>query len=406
MSSPVSVATERLHGLDAVRALALLLGVSLHAGMSYMPGSQFFWLVSDTSSSLVMNLAFYATHLFRMTAFFLIAGYFGRLSCERLGSAGFARDRARRIFLTLIAAWPAVMFGITLVLICAALLKGGGQLPSESPPGPSFAPDDFPLAHLWFLYVLCGFYLAALGLRTLLARIDPRSTLAAMGDRALARLLTPWSMPLLGLPVALALSQHPEWYAWFGIPTPDQSLYPNLSAVVGYGLAFAVGWCLQRRRETLIRLASHRHGFLVLAIGLMAACLWMVGLSSPPTPAPQGAGTLLYAWCYGAASWAGTLALVALALHQANSYSAARRYVADASYWIYLAHLPLVMGLQLVASRFHAPWWIEYPLLLALAFALLLGSYHVLVRRTWLGAWLNGKRAGGTAPPRVAPVAA
>ena len=61
MSSPVSVATERLHGLDAVRALALLLGVSLHAGMSYMPGSQFFWLVSDTSSSLAMNLAFYAT---------------------------------------------------------------------------------------------------------------------------------------------------------------------------------------------------------------------------------------------------------------------------------------------------------------------------------------------------------
>ena len=36
--------TERLHGLDAVRAIALLLGIVVHASMSWLPGAQYFWL--------------------------------------------------------------------------------------------------------------------------------------------------------------------------------------------------------------------------------------------------------------------------------------------------------------------------------------------------------------------------
>ena len=143
-------ATERLHSLDSVRGFALLLGVALHASMSYLPGAQYWWFVGDDAST-VLSVGFFWVHQFRMLAFFLIAGYFGRLLLTRLGVAAFIKDRVRRVLLPLLMAWPLVFTGIVLVVIWIALIKFGGSLPKESPPGPKFTPDDFPLTHLWFL---------------------------------------------------------------------------------------------------------------------------------------------------------------------------------------------------------------------------------------------------------------
>ena len=41
--------TDRLHALDAVRGGALMLGVALHASLSYLPGAGAWWIVGDTS---------------------------------------------------------------------------------------------------------------------------------------------------------------------------------------------------------------------------------------------------------------------------------------------------------------------------------------------------------------------
>lgn len=398
--------SDRLHGLDALRGFALLLGVVLHALMAYMPGAQYFWLVSDTSSTLAANLGFYWIHLFRMTTFFLLAGYFGRLLFERFGALGFARDRLRRIVVPLIAGWPIVMFAITIPLIWLAWIKGGGSLPQEPAPGPKFTPDDFPLAHLWFLYLLSGFYAAALFVRTLLRYFDPRGRGGRLVDGVLRIAMGPWAALLLGLPVAFALFQHPGWYAWFGIPTPDRSLVPNLPAVVGFGFAFTVGWCLQRQRELLERVVRHRYMHLALALAATTGCLVLIGERSPAAPSPQDLRTAVYAFGYGVAGWAWSLALIGLALKHASGYSAARRYLADASYWVYLVHLPLILLLQVAASQLAWPWWIELLLLLSVAFGLMLGSYQLFVRSSWIGAWLNGRRAARPAPRSGAIAAA
>ena len=63
---------ERLHGLDALRGGALLLGVVLHASLSFFP--QQIWIAGDSQTSISATWLFFAIHLFRMTAFFLIAG--------------------------------------------------------------------------------------------------------------------------------------------------------------------------------------------------------------------------------------------------------------------------------------------------------------------------------------------
>ena len=92
---------ERLHGLDAVRGIALLLGLVVHASMSWIPGAQHFWVVSDASPGEFAGLLFYVPHMFRMLLFFLVAGLFARMACERLGTLSFVRDRARRIAIPL-----------------------------------------------------------------------------------------------------------------------------------------------------------------------------------------------------------------------------------------------------------------------------------------------------------------
>ena len=62
-----------------------------------------------------------------------------------------------------------------------------------------------------------------------------------------------------------------------------------------------------------------------------------------------------------------------------KALSPTRRYLADASYWIYLAHLPLLLGLQLLMRDWRLPWPVKFVLLLGTTILLLLLSYH------WLG---------------------
>ena len=235
---PLTRADTRLHGLDAVRGFALLLGVALHASMSYLPSAQYFWIVAD-DPSLALSGLFFWVHLFRMTTFFLIAGFFGRMQLGRLGPAQFLRDRFRRVVLPLLMAWPLVFTGIILVIIWLALIKFGGSLPKESPPGPKFTLDDFPLTHLWFLYFLSGCYLAVLGLRALFAALDRGGRLSRLSDRLMQLALKPGAALVLALPTAIALISQPGclvvthfWYARAGsehcsVAEPSLTIQPR-----------------------------------------------------------------------------------------------------------------------------------------------------------------------------------
>jgi glucan biosynthesis protein C len=398
----VSPTAERMHGLDALRGFALLAGVALHATMSYLPGAQYWWFVTDTASIALSGLFFWI-HQFRMPLFFLIAGLFGRLLIERIGTRAFVRDRIRRIVLPLLGGWPLLMIGFTVVIVMIGAVKYGGAAP-EPPPGPKFTPDDFPLTHLWFLYVLVWFYAAMLLLRTVAARIDRDGRGAAFVDRMMRLAVRPGAALLLALPLTCALFALPVWHQWFGIPTPDQSLYPNRAALIGCGGAFAFGWLMHRQSALLLAcLERHWPLQLTIAIAASAACIAITGVAPMLSAATADGSTLVYAYVYAVGGVAWSFASIGAAQRFLSGYSAARRYVADASYWIYIVHLPLILALQVGTSLLAWPWWIEYPLMLAAALALLFASYALLVRHTWIGALLNGRRAERVPQPSNRP---
>lgn len=362
---PLAADPVRLHALDSVRALALLLGVVLHATMSWFPGPQV-WLVKDGEGSVLASGAFFLIHMPRMLTFFLIAGLVARVSFARCGPARFFRDRAMRIGLPLLLFWP-ILFG--------ALMAAGGMLYMALG---ALDVKGFPLIHLWFLYLLAIFY-------AVLALVHP--LLRRLGTPRL--LLHPAALPLLAAPLAVCLYLHPYWTMWFGIPTPDRGLVPNLAATVGYGMAFLFGWLAQGGLELWARRWPL---YLALALACTAACLQQVGAVPLLMPAPQGSAKMIYAACYSLGAWSWALALIGLAQRFLNTHSALRRYLADASYWIYLVHLPLVVWLQSLFARVAWPWALELLLLLAAAFALMLVTYSLFVRRSVVGVLLNGRK--------------
>jgi peptidoglycan/LPS O-acetylase OafA/YrhL len=64
--------------------------------------------------------------------------------------------------------------------------------------------------------------------------------------------------------------------------------------------------------------------------------------------------------------------------------------LAEASFWIYLAHLPIVGLIQMDLFDADIPTSAKFALTLSLTLALGLSSYLVLIRGSRLGRFLNG----------------
>jgi hypothetical protein len=82
------------------------------------------------------------------------------------------------------------------------------------------------------------------------------------------------------------------------------------------------------------------------------------------------------------------------------------KYLAESSYWCYLAGFPVQVALQVGLADHPMPILAKFVLVNVVTFAVLLASYELMVRHTWVGLLLNGKvpeqRAAG--PVVVEPV--
>ena len=391
MSSSETDPSGRLHGLDALRGTALLLGVVLHASMSYFPVT--IWIVPDTDNSPVASVIFFAIHLFRMTSFFLIAGLFAHMMLERRGTGGFIRDRATRIAGPLAAFWFPMLAAIIAGLIWMAAIRNGGTIPTGGPPPPPLTLETFPLTHLWFLWVLLILYVAMLILRAPFAMADRDGGWGRVVDRITGGLIGPWTPALMAAPLAVAFWLAPNWTPFFGIPTPDTGLVPNPVALTAFGTAFGLGFLLDRRRDLLDRIERLWPVFTVVALGVGTGALVLAGgpvpelapVTDPELKAPLAAVMAL-------AVFASTLAVLSLALRFASGYSAVRRYLADSSYWVYIVHLPLVMVGQILVVNETWPWFVKFGVVIGGTMAISLLTYQLLVRHSFVGGWLNGRR--------------
>ena len=383
-----------MHALDAVRAFALLLGVVFHAGFSFIPGLiPGLWAATDSSPSATIGVALFAAHMFRMSLFFFVAGFFARMLFQRGGARGFWSNRLRRILLPLVAGW-LILFPLTAAVWIWGLTRTfGDALALEATKMPAPPPGAFPWTHLWFLYYLLVLYALVLTARAAVVRLDRAGSIRRAADAVVGVLVrTGTAAVAIALPVAAALYFRHDWIAWFGIPTPDRSVIPELASLVGYGAAVAFGWLIHRQPDLLAVWGRLWPVHLAVALIATTVCLSMAGVTPSLAPIATRGAKLGFALGYALALWCWSLAVLGIATRFLAHANPAIRYVADASYWIYLVHLPVVAALQIVVSRLPWHWSIKFPLILVVSLAVLFTTYHYLVRPTFIGQFLNGRR--------------
>jgi fucose 4-O-acetylase-like acetyltransferase len=92
---------ERLHYMDNIRAIALMLGIIYHASLAYSPFMANIWFTADSQNHAIFDTLSHWLHLFRMPLSFIIAGFFAGHLIEKKGIKSFSSHRLKRLVLPL-----------------------------------------------------------------------------------------------------------------------------------------------------------------------------------------------------------------------------------------------------------------------------------------------------------------
>lgn len=381
---PAPAATARLHALDNLRAILMWLGILLHVAAIYavQPLANP-W--RDEQRTVWADFAVTSIHVFRMPAFFMLAGFFSALLVQSRGPGGLLRHRLARLALPFALFWPLlwVATGLAAWLFLNRMALGHWGL--GEPTALKMAWLDKPdTLHLWFLWLLLWFNLALVAALQL-----PRRWFAPLGAVLgwLAR--RPWGFALLAVPL---------WIAGMGYPgalvITSNAFRPPWNEWLYYGVFFAFGLVLHAQQADLFP-RLQRHWGRCAAAGL--ACYALTAAEV------VWHGPLwLMAYSYHCATWLWCFAAIGLALRQLGSPNPRLAYLADSAYWVYLVHYPMTILFGALLFQLPLPAWLKIALNVAATTLLCLASYQLCVRHSWIGQLLNGKRhprAARDAPP-------
>lgn len=384
-----SPSAERIHYLDNVRAIAMLLGLVFHGGFTYAFPSQSIWLLADWEGSTVIDALIWFLHIFRMATFFLIAGYFAKFLVERRGTRGFLWNRFLRLVCPFVLFYVPLLVGYV-VAIMVAYAPANEYLPpmmvenKDRPP-----PSDASTMHMWFLYYLTLF--------SIVAAILANFKIAALDKLADWFYRSFW--PTLFAPLLLV----PALYV-SGSPTGQtESFVPKVWIFGYYGLIFAAGWKLWEREGYLENVSRYVWLLIPASAAMFAAYYYympnmlerrqLASVGGQQLESIPGQSiSLQIGMALLSAYLTVFLMLISLALGKQflSGHSLALRFISDASYWIYLVHLPLILIIQGMMVTFHWSVWIKFPLSVLLTFIISLGTYAIFVRYTPIGWMLNG----------------
>ena len=185
----------------------------------------------------------------------------------------------------------------------------------------------------------------------------------------------------------------------------DAGLLPAPRVFLYYAAFFAFGVFSYERRIEVRRwwtvallpalLLVFPAGMLLLNVEVQA-----VGLS-PETP-PVGLGWNIAAALQVAYAWLMCFGMMGLFRWIAAKERFWVRYLSDASYWLFLCHLPLVLAGQMLTVDWPISVHLKFVLITTTVVALLLAAYQIGVRYTVIGTTLNGPRTPLLAPARAA----
>jgi len=342
----------RLYHLDLLRGLLMMLGVVLHTMAVFSVDGN--WNISADKSVAYADPVRDFIHLFRMPAFFIIAGFFSALVLMKQGEKQYLKTRLVRLGIPLLFA--GLVFNLPLSPFINSKLSEEGWL--------TYIISGQWLGHLWFLGVLIlySFFLALIW----------RKALLLVKNRVQYTWVISLGILVLVYPVTLRLS-------WL--------LYEN-----GLGLVFATTSNLfQYLPYFLFGIVFFFHQGsmkiekrIVLWLGLSIVFYWLRELNTMP---------LIRDMLSFLQNVSLSLVLFSMFERLFSAPSAWKKQLADSSYTIYLVHQPIIILIGLLILSFsmnaHVQLWVILGLTTLLAYVI---HNYIVKNNAILMFLMNGKR--------------
>jgi glucan biosynthesis protein C len=163
----------------------------------------------------------------------------------------------------------------------------------------------------------------------------------------------------------------------------SSSLVPNIYLLVFYGIFFALGlfgYSIWQTIENKLR----RLWWIYLTLGLLVFSTYLSLLFS-------NAGQEWWKLLYTISTWMLAAAFIAFFSRFANKPNRFFAYFSEASYWIYIVHLPIVLAALYWLAEWQVPFFLSFVISTVFTFGISTLSYHWLVKDTIIGKFLAGK---------------
>lgn len=375
---------ERIHSLDALRAIMMLLGLVLHSASTYgVLDYGEAWPIKDPNATHISNdILSIVIHFFRMPIFFVVAGFFGAMLFYERQPLKMFKNRVSRI------AYPFIIFLLILspIIIFSfnytrSIFKG-----DEAALETTLSLFSDPLVfiptityHLWFLYYLFLITLITLGLGLLFKKLpDLTNTINKVFSWVIHK-------PAIRILFFAALTFF--LYVFIGTQEVETSLsfVPNLNTFLFYFQFYIVGWVLFKSKHLLDKMM--RFDWLCTMLGLITALIYLVKHDTFSFE--------LLVIIKSISVWLFIFGITGLFIRYGSKHSPSMRYISDASYWVYLVHLPFTALFPSAIMNWPIPAFAKLLVVLISTTIICFVTYHYFVRTTFIGKFLNGRKYSG-----------
>lgn len=316
--SNINEINNRVHYLDAMRGVLMMLGVLFHSALVFSPRNN--WAIhSENTTEIAFFLAEFI-HLFRMPAFFIISGYFALFTIRKYSPDLFIKVRLKRILI------PLFTTALTLNIAQAVLLKGSDWK--------IYYLDGGWISHLWFLWNLVFYFSLVFVMVKFFKKYF--NFLLQKIDEILLRLPLFILFLLPSLSIALLV---------IGKILPDTVLGIEISSVLYYFPYFLFGILLMEK-EKLLNEFSNIKPLISISISIIAYFLSVTFLN-------YDGNTWLAIGLYfqNLSGLFGSAICFYFFMRYANKPSKILYSLAEASYTIYLFHQVIVIGFGLILIK-------------------------------------------------------
>jgi glucan biosynthesis protein C len=367
----------------------MILGLVLHSALTYnVTNHGNAWEIKDPESNYILtDFIVLLIHSFRMPIFFLVAGFFGSMLFYERGVIQMLKNRISRIvfpFIVFVFILSPILYFSFSYTIAVFENQENPFVNSTQLFSNIFVFIPKGTSHLWFLYYLIYVTLITSLLGLLLKNQKKISNKITnifnwIIKRSITRLAFFSSFTFLILT-----------YLETSMVNASTSLIPDLNTFVFYFFFYIVGWILFKSKGLLNSFMKYDWQFVAFAVFLIITQGLLIQYSGMELK-PNSNSAILISF-NSIIVWLFIFGITGLFIRYGSKHSKRMRYISDSSYWVYLIHLPLTAIIPAFIWEFPLPALVKFIIVLSLTTLICFATYHYLVRNTFIGKFLNGKK--------------